>query len=107
MTQIMRETDGLDEILVEAHGAGDRPRDLCDFQRMSQPRAIEVAFVIDEDLGLVHESTKRGAMNDSIAVALKLATIGGRRFRVAAAFGVGRADGIRGEVCGHDTPALG
>ncbi len=107
MTQIMSETDGLHEILIEAHGASDRSRDLGDFQRMSQTRAIEVAFVIDEDLGLIHEATKRGGMNDSIAVALKLATIGGRRLGMTAASGVGRADGIRGEVCGHDTPGSG
>lgn len=107
MTQIMSETDGLHEILVEAHGASDGSRDLCDLQRMRQPRPIKVAFVIDENLGLIHEATKRGGMNDSIAVALKLATIRGRRLGMTAALGIGRADGIRSEVCGHDTPGSG
>ena len=74
---------------------------------MSEPCAVEITFVIDEDLGLIHEATKCSGMNDAIAVALKLTTIGRRILHVTAASGVGWGDGIRGEVCGHDTLGSG
>ena len=35
---------GLDEILVEAQGAGDGPRDLRDLERMGESRAVVIAF---------------------------------------------------------------
>jgi hypothetical protein len=65
---------------------------------MSEACAVEIAFVIDEDLGLLDPSAKRGGMNNSVAVALKFAAIRWGLLRVAAAFRVGRGDGVRGEV---------
>src|SRR6266850_3851188 len=38
---------------------------------MRQARAIVVALVVDEDLGLVFEAAKCGGMNDTVAVALE------------------------------------
>src|SRR5206468_11711977 len=46
---------------------------------------IQVAFVVHENLRLVHEPAKRGRVDDSVAVALKLRAQGGRRLRVTAA----------------------
>ena len=53
VTEIVREADGLGEVLVEAERAGDRAGDLRHFEAVGQPRAVVVALVIDEDLGLV------------------------------------------------------
>jgi hypothetical protein len=60
---------------------------------MRQPGSVQVAFVVDEDLGLVDQSAKRRGMNDSIAVALVFRPVCGRGFRVAAA---ARVLGMRG-----------
>ena len=40
---------------------------------MSDARAIQIAFVIDEDLRLVDQPAEGGGMHDAIAVALELA----------------------------------
>ena len=50
-----------------------RARDLGDLDAVRQPRAEQVAFVIDEDLGLVFEAAEGGGMDDAVAVALELA----------------------------------
>lgn len=52
---------------------------------MSQPCAVKIAFVIDEDLSLIDEPTKRSRMNDAIAVALKLTAISRRLLSITAA----------------------
>ena len=61
---------------------------------MCEPRTIEIPFVIYEYLRLIDETAKRGRMNNAIAVTLKLATIGGRIFRVPPPSRVGRCDGV-------------
>jgi hypothetical protein len=48
-----------------------------------QAGAKQVAFVIDEDLGLVFEAAKGGGMDDAIAVALEFAARLGARLRNA------------------------
>src|ERR1700754_3558117 len=65
--QVVRERDRLDEIFVEPQVARDRSRDLRDLERVRQPRAEEIAFVIDEDLRLVLEAPERRRVNDAIA----------------------------------------
>ena len=70
MPEVVRERDRFGEFLVEAErarGAGD----LRGLQRVREPRAVVVALVIDENLGLVFEAAKRGGMNYAIAIALK------------------------------------
>jgi Holliday junction resolvasome RuvABC endonuclease subunit len=39
---------------------------------MGQARAKQVAFMIEEHLGLVDQTPKRSGMNDPITIALKL-----------------------------------
>jgi hypothetical protein len=51
---------------------------------MRQTRAIQIAFVIDENLGLVDQATKGSGMNDPISITLKFTAHGRRRLRVAA-----------------------
>ncbi len=48
------------------HGAGD----LRHFQRMGEPRAVIIAFMLHEDLRLVLEPAKGRGMDDAVAVAL-------------------------------------
>lgn len=48
-----------------------------DFDRVREPRPKQVAFVVEEDLRLVDETTKRRAVNDAIAIALEV--VPGRR----------------------------
>ena len=42
---------------------------------MCDTRAIQIALVIDEHLGLVGEPSERIAMDDAIPIALKLAAV--------------------------------
>src|SRR5713101_4577077 len=71
MPQIVGEGDCLGEILIQAQRPRGGPRDLGDFQRVGQARAVVVSFGGDEHLRLVGEPTKRLAVDNAIAVALK------------------------------------
>ena len=71
VAEIVRQRQGLGEILVEPKGAGDGAGDLRDFKAMGQTGAVEIALVIDKNLGLVLEAAKRGRMDDAVTVALK------------------------------------
>ena len=53
VTQVVREHDGLGEILVEAERARHRARDLRDLERVRQAIAVVVALGQREDLRLV------------------------------------------------------
>src|ERR1700684_15371 len=64
---------------------------------MRQPRPVQIAFVVDEDLGLVHQSAERGRMYDAVAITLIFRTVSGCRFRVAAPAGMFVESRIRGE----------
>jgi hypothetical protein len=61
-------------------GARHRARDLRDLDAVRQAGAKQVAFVIDEDLGLVFEAAKGGGMDDAVAVALEFTARLGARF---------------------------
>ena len=65
---------------------------------MREPRAVQVALVIDEYLGLVDEATKCGRMNDPVAVALVFTPVGRARFVVLPAAAVGLARRVRRQV---------
>src|SRR5258708_4336458 len=75
--QVVRQRDGLDQVLVDLQAAGGRACDLRNFQRVRQAGPEQVAFMVDEYLRLVLQAPERGAVNDAIAVALKLRA-GGR-----------------------------
>ena len=73
VAEVVREADRFGERFVQLQRARDGARDLRDFDRVRQPRAVQVAFVIDEHLRLVDQTAERGGMNDAVAVALKFA----------------------------------
>jgi len=65
---------------------------------MSETRAIQVTFVIDENLCLVDEASKRGGMNNAIAVPLKFAAESRRGFVIASPSRLLVGGGVSGEI---------
>jgi hypothetical protein len=55
MAQVVRQGDGLGEVLVEPQGARDGARYLADLEHVREARAVVVAFGSEEDLCLVLE----------------------------------------------------
>jgi len=96
MSQVMREANRLGQHLVEIERPGDRARDLRHLERMRQARAIVVALVVDEHLGLVREPAKRSAMDDAVAIAAKIVTCRAWWLIVEAAATGSRVCGPRG-----------
>src|SRR6516164_6939339 len=60
MAEVVGKRQRFRQILVEPERARERARDLRDLQRMGQTGAKMVAFVKDEDLGLVREPPEGG-----------------------------------------------
>ena len=69
MAEIVGQRQRLGEILVQSERAGERARHLRHFERVGEPRAVMVAFVEHEHLGLVLEAAEGGRMDDAVAVA--------------------------------------
>ncbi len=61
----------LGEILVERQRARDRAGDLRHFETVGEPRAVVIALMLHEDLGLVLQPPERRRMDDAVAVALE------------------------------------
>ena len=68
---------------LRPQGARDRAAELRHFERMREPRAEQVAFVVQEHLRLVDQPAKRRGVHDAVAVALEL---GARRRAAASAW---------------------
>src|SRR5262249_10869237 len=66
VAEIVRKRDRLDEVLIEVQGAGDPAPDLRHLERMRKASTEQIALVIDENLGLVFEATKRGRGNHTL-----------------------------------------
>ena len=81
MAEVVRQRQRLGQILVEAQGAA-MDRAICaTSMAMGQARAVVIAFVRDEDLGLVLQAPERGGMDDAVAVALERVAGGAGRLR--------------------------
>src|SRR5205823_603855 len=94
VAKIVRQRHRLAEILVEPQRTAERAGDLRYFQRMRQARAVVIALVIDEDLGLVLQPPERRRMDDAVAVALKGAARPSLGLLVQAAAACPRQGGI-------------
>ncbi len=100
VAEIVGERQRLGQILIEMKRAGDGAGDLRHFEAVGQPRAVMVALVIDEHLGLVVQPAEGSRMQDAVAVAPV------RRARRARLLGVqppparARIGGIRGNLAG-------
>ena len=109
------ERDGFGEVLVEPQGAGARPGDLRDVERVGEAHPVVVALGGHEHLGLVLEPPERLGVDDAVAVALEdRADVVLGLVAVAALGGVGE-DGPRrqdlvldllGPLAGGDTGVL-
>ena len=97
VAQVVRQRNGLGQILVQAKRACDGTRQLRHLQRMRQPGAEQVAFVVEEHLGLVDQPAERGGVHDAVAVALKVVARGRWRDRVAPAARLGGVAGVGGQ----------
>ena len=69
VAEVMGQRQRLGQVLVEAQRPGDRAGDLRHLDRVGEPRAVVIALVIDEDLGLVLQPPEGLAMDDPVAVA--------------------------------------
>ena len=85
VAEVVCQRDRLDQVLVQPQIAADRAADLRDFDRMREPGTEQIAFVVDENLRLVFEPAKGGAVNDAVAIALELAARARPRLGVPAA----------------------
>ena len=70
VADIVNESDGLDQILIETESTGDSSRYLSDFQSMSQTGSVMISLMIGKDLSLVFKSTECRAVNNAIPVVL-------------------------------------
>src|SRR6202044_3969866 len=68
----------LGQILIQPQSARDGAGDLRDFNAVSQPGAVEITLMIDENLSFVLQLSKRRAVDDAVAIALP----GGSGFRL-------------------------
>ena len=94
VAEVVRQGDRFHQVLVEPQRARDRAAELRDLQRMREPRAEQVAFVVQEDLGLVDQPPERGGMHDAVAIALERVARRRRRFRMAPAARSRRVAGV-------------
>ena len=76
----------------------DLARELRSLQAVGQARAVVVALVIDEDLGLVGQPSERRRVDDAIAVALEGGAEGMARLVMNPPPAVGRVHGEGAEV---------
>ena len=90
MSQIMGQADRLGEGLVQCQRPGRRARNLRHFDRMGDPRAVQVALVIHENLRLVHQTPERIRMDDAVPVPLEFGAEQRFWFRDAASPGAAR-----------------
>ena len=60
VAKVMGQANGLGEFLVQAKTTGHRSGDLGHFQAMRETRTEEIALVVNEDLRLVEQLSKRG-----------------------------------------------
>src|SRR5262245_5333873 len=97
MTQVMRQGNGLGQILVESQTTSDRARNLGHFKSMGKAGAVMVVDAPDHDLRLAHEPAECRAMDDPLAVALKNSAIWMRFLGMAPPPAVTRVHGIRSE----------
>ena len=72
VAQVVRQRHCFRQILIQRQRAGDRARHLADLQRMGQPGAVVLAFVVEEYLGLVLQAPEGGRVHDAVAIPLEL-----------------------------------
>ena len=77
--EVVGQRDRLDQVFVQPQRPRDRAPQLRHLQRMRQARAEQVAFVVQEHLGLVDQAPEGRRMDDAVAIALEVGARGRRR----------------------------
>src|SRR5690606_1367590 len=78
--QIMSQGYSLDKVFIQLQGTRNAPAQLRNLERVCQTGAKEVAFMVQKDLGFVHQPSERRGMNDAVPVTLKRRSCGSRWF---------------------------
>src|SRR5262245_47466043 len=106
MAEIVGKRKRLGQILVGVEVAGERAGDLRHFERVGQTRTVVIAFVIDEDLGLVVEPAEGRRVKDAVAIARVRGARGTGRLGQKPATACRRIDGVKGEQPRAASPAI-
>src|SRR5881275_276467 len=75
MPQVVRKRDGLRQVFIKTQSPRDGAANRRDFDGVGEPRAQMIAGAVEENLGLVLETTKRARVNNPSAIALKFGAI--------------------------------
>ena len=94
MSQIVPQRDGFREVLVEGKSAGDGTGNLRNVQRVGQPRDVVIPLGRKKYLRFVFQAFEGVAVDETVAVALKIRTEFARRFLSRAAFRLVRLLGL-------------
>ncbi len=97
MAKVVRQGDGLGQVLVESEAARDGAADLGDFEGVRQACAVVVVGLGDEYLRFVHEPTEGGRVDDAVAVALIEGAKGVLLLGVTTSAALARAHGVGGQ----------
>ena len=95
--QVMGQRNGLNQIFVQPQRARHGATQLRHLQRVCEPRAKQVAFMVQKNLRFVHQPPKRGGVDDAVAVALKVGARGRGLFGIAAATRMRGVTGVAGQ----------
>jgi hypothetical protein len=71
VSEIVGQSDGLSQILVETEGAGHSTADRGDLYGVGQARAVMIPLAVQEDLRLSIKSAKGGAVHDPVPISLE------------------------------------
>ena len=88
MANVMHQSQRFSQIDIQSERSGNGAGDLGNFQRVGEAVAEVVAVAAGEDLGFGFEAAKSAGMNDAVAVALEVVTVGMVGFSEAASAGV-------------------
>ncbi len=92
MPEVVRKRDGFRQVFVEAQSPRDGAANRRDLDGVGQSRPQMVASAVEENLGLVFETTKRARVNNPGAVALEF---GADTLSASAGTGIAQADHSR------------
>src|SRR5262249_12994821 len=82
MTHVMHEGQRLDEVFIELQLGGNRPRNLCNFNRVGKAVAKMVRVAAGKDLRFIFQSAEGPRVDYAITVTLKIVAIRMPRLRI-------------------------
>src|SRR6478672_4420043 len=76
MPEVVGKGDGFGQVFIKAQSPRDGAANRRDFDRVGEPCAQMIAGTVEENLGLVLETTKRARVNNPSTIALEFGPIG-------------------------------